>query len=792
MVYASSEKEIEENYIVSARHQVSQIDDYITMYLKGLYQDCAFLALNESVSSADETITKYMDKKLDASGYIPMTPSQNSGIESEIYELYKSYALTHSEVVCVYIGTEDGGYIQWPESKLERQYDPRKRKWYEEIMSQSEDSIVTSAYHAVATNDLAVITTGKIVKDPIGQVVGIQAVDVSLDGLSELIKTKKIGQNGFVILTDSDGTILAHPKNPELNFTNISQMSGLETGQIKSREITMDHKTYVADIFTSDLTGWKYISLIEKDEITQSINRLGKLIVVLATGLTIVFAIIAYYFSTQFSTPLISAAKQLQRIESGDYSMEIPDELLSRNDDLGSFIKAVDSMQNVILDLMGKVENTKEIEHADMAFLDQIKEQTQNASMQVASALENFAKIAENEARSKEEIEKKLVNTEVSFLQAQKLAQIWTWEWDVENGTFVVSDIMRSILKLEANKTEYKIDEFMELIHPKDQSYFKKALNRMWNGDTVGIEFRYITSTNSEVWVYQSGNLVYNKDGKIANVQILNHDITERKETLKKLRKMNNNLRKIVKEEVEENRKKDAVIVYQSRLAKMGQMIGLITHQWKQPLNNLSLILANLKQASDYNELSESEINESVMDSNKIIQQMAQTIDDFRYFFNPNNTRESFSLNQSVNFAIELIEESVKLNNINIDTELKCMTSIVGYSNEFTQVLFNILDNAKDAMMLNQEVGRHIHIKSYDTKAHAVIEIFNNGNHIKTEVLENLFEPYFTTKSEEKGTGIGLYMSKMIIEKHMNGQIVCLNVDHGVMFQIRIPVNRVG
>ncbi len=794
MVFTSTQNEIEENYLASARRQVMQVDDYIAAYLNGLSQDCAFLAQNTTVKKIDHTLTTYMNKPLDEEGFIPMTPASNGGIEAEIYALFRDYALSHPEVVCVYLGSEGGGYVQWPQSKLERQYDPRMRQWYQHILSQKDQVVVTDPYYAIATDELAVITTGKVIEDSSGKVIGIQAVDVSLDGLTEMVKKKRIGHSGFVILIDSEGTILAHPQNSDLNFQSIEAL-GYDKSEIMTRadterfEILFQNKLYSANIYTSHNLGWKYLAMIETEEITQSVDRVRDMIIMLSSGLSIVFIALAIVLSNRFSIPLVSALQQLKRIESGDYSGEMPMELLSREDDLGVFVKAVDAMRGDIYELMTKVEDTVDSASADPRFLADMKKQTKNASIQVASTLERFVELAENEARNKEAIEKKLEITKVSLQQAQKIAQIWTWEWDVQEGLFLISDEMKQILGLALEKTQYSLDELIQWVYPEDQAYFKRALNYAWNGESIGIEFRFLTSDETTIWVYQNGNVVYDESGKIIGVLFMNHDITERKETLKKLRLMNENLIQMVRDEVEENRKKDAVIVYQSRLAKMGQMIGLITHQWKQPLNNLGLILANLKDASEHDELTLMEINESMADSKRIINQMAKTIDDFRYFFNPNPEWERFSPNDTIEFAIELIEETVKLNNIRIETHLASTEHIYGYSNEFTQVLFNILDNAKDAILNNGTQARLIRIDAYDKEDAVVVDIFNNGSPIAAPVLEKLFEPYFTTKNKEKGTGIGLYMSRMIIENHMAGQIVCINVSEGVLFRIKIPVN---
>ncbi|WP_432407843.1 cache domain-containing protein [Wukongibacter sp. M2B1] len=792
----STKQEINENFIESTKQQVIRVDEFFTMYLSSLSQDSDFLSKNIFVKQADKTITSYMNKKIDENGHIPMTPSKNGGIESEIYKVFLDYAITHPEVECVYIGTKHGGYIQWPESNLKKNYDPRIRLWYKEIMKNREHVIITSPYYAIATENTPVITTGKIVKNDFNEVIGIQAIDVSLDELTKIVREIKIGKSGYVILTDSKGTILAHPQSPELNFKNIIELNSAKLANINeietdSLEIELNGKSYFAYIYNSPSIGWKFIAIIEKKELMQSVNRIRTVIYIMAFGLTFIFIAIAVIFSNKFSNPLISAARQLKLIELGDFTKEIPKELLSRKDDLGTFIKSVDSMQSVIRNLMEKVKDSSNTEMNYSKFLADITEQTQTATKQAASAIEQFVKTNEDEARDKELMEKKLEKTTESLQQAQKIGRIGNWEWDIVDDRIWLSKEMYRILGLQSQQSEFTSQTFLRHIHPQNKESIQSVMKFTNHRESFGIELKFIDSNGKEIWLYNSGNVVCDGEWKATHIFGISQDITERKQVLSKLREMNKNLKVMVKKEVEKSRKKDAVIIYQSRLAKMGQMIGHIAHQWKQPLNNINLILSNIKDDYEYNELDKESLEASIYTSKKIVDQMSQTIDDFRYFFKPRKNKEKFSLHNTINFALKLIEESIKLNNIKIGIELVCDSKVYGYSNEFSQVIFNILDNAKDALVKNTIDNKEISIKIYIKYNMAIVEICNNGGCIKENVIQNVFEPYFTTKEEEKGTGIGLYMSKMIIERHMNGKLECENIENGACFKILIPCDGV-
>ncbi len=261
------------------------------------------------------------------------------------------------------------------------------------------------------------------------------------------------------------------------------------------------------------------------------------------------------------------------------------------------------------------------------------------------------------------------------------------------------------------------------------------------------------------------------------------------RDTLQKLEELNFKLQATVDEEVQKNREKDAALLYQSRYAKMGEMIGNIAHQWRQPLNSLAIILSELKDAQDHEGLDATQFEAAIEKSNQIIQSMSQTINDFRNFLNPSKQKTSFSLHQAVKFSANLMEESIRSNNISLHIELIEDSNVFGYENEFSQVVSNIINNAKDAL---QEIGdrkRTIRIRIRKEAQCAQIDIFNNGKHIQPEVMAKMFTPYFTTKTLESGTGIGLYMSKIIIEEHMKGEISFQNVEDGVCFRIMLPLS---
>lgn len=230
----------------------------------------------------------------------------------------------------------------------------------------------------------------------------------------------------------------------------------------------------------------------------------------------------------------------------------------------------------------------------------------------------------------------------------------------------------------------------------------------------------------------------------------------------------NNQLEAIVNEEIAKNEQKQKLLIQQNRLAAMGEMIGAIAHQWRQPLNNISLIIHFIKD-----NIKENTFDSFINRAKEQIEYMSQTIDDFRDFHKPSKNSEPFDIKEAIKSAITILHV-----NENITINLKgTHLYIDGYKNEFQQAILNILSNAKDAIGEDNGV---IDIVVNDKK----ITIHNSGEEVSEEIISKMFEPYFTTKSAKKGTGIGLYMTKAIIEDSMGGEIYVKNEKDGITFTI--------
>lgn len=309
----------------------------------------------------------------------------------------------------------------------------------------------------------------------------------------------------------------------------------------------------------------------------------------------------------------------------------------------------------------------------------------------------------------------------------------------------------------------------------------------VWRG-----EFHNRRKDGSLYWESVSIAPIRNEKGVITHFVAVKEDITRRKEVEDDLWHLNKSLEQRVWVEVAKNREKDHLLIHQSRLAAMGEMIGNIAHQWRQPLNALGLLLINIQDAYAHHECDQNYLDESVAKGRQLIDKMSSTIDDFRNFFKPDREKVRFSLERAVRDALSVVESSFISNGITVALEIKQDASVMGFPNEYAQVVLNILGNAKDAILTQNVQNGRVEIVIGQDEVQAYVSIRDNGGGVEGDVIEKIFDPYFTTR--EKGTGIGLYMSKMIIENNMNGRIEVRNTHDGAEFRVVTPLpdNGVG
>jgi signal transduction histidine kinase len=263
------------------------------------------------------------------------------------------------------------------------------------------------------------------------------------------------------------------------------------------------------------------------------------------------------------------------------------------------------------------------------------------------------------------------------------------------------------------------------------------------------------------------------------------------------LNEQNENLEVRVAQMVKEEQAKNELLLKQSRQAQMGEMIGVIAHQWKQPLAAISSASSSASfNLSFMNHDSKESIEESCQfvddRMNAIaayVETLTDTMDDFRNFFKPDKSADSVCCSVVVEKALHILQSSLDSKSVKVTTFYETTESVEIFANELMQVVLNIVKNAQDNFVEQEVNSGEINIKVIESEIYQEIHICDNGGGIPKEHIDNIFDSYFTTKSESHGTGIGLYMSKMIVDDHHNGNISVYNNSEGACFIIKIPLD---
>lgn len=243
------------------------------------------------------------------------------------------------------------------------------------------------------------------------------------------------------------------------------------------------------------------------------------------------------------------------------------------------------------------------------------------------------------------------------------------------------------------------------------------------------------------------------------------------------------------KEELEKNKKNEQKLFSQSKMAAMGEMIKNIAHQWRQPLSSISTLSSGTKFHIELGAIKEKEIKKNLQHITDTAKHMSKTIDDFQNFFKPNKEYVIFTMHDLIEASLKITAPMLNSKHINVEIQNDSNCTIKGPLNEYTQVMMNLISNAKDALIQHENENKKIKIHTKKINDKCTINISDNSGGIKDEIINRIFEPYFITKHKSQGTGLGLYMSKEIIEKHLNGSLEVKNTNDGATFTISIPSN---
>lgn len=357
---------------------------------------------------------------------------------------------------------------------------------------------------------------------------------------------------------------------------------------------------------------------------------------------------------------------------------------------------------------------------------------------------------------------------------------VLTLNTDTEGNIVYVSDAMAATA---GYKKEEMVGENHRITRHPDMpdALFGDMWRTIIKGEDWHGEIKNAKKNGGHYWVEANIHPVFDNSDFCIGYTSTSIDITDRK----KLEEMNATLEVRIRNEVEKNIQQQALLIQHSKMAEMGSMIGSIAHQWKQPLNSISLVTSQLPDMLEEGELSQETMDEMSALVLRQVRYMQQTIDDFQSFFKPSKTIRYVSIKQSVERILNILNLRITPNNIQVEmSEEDCKIATI--RNELDQVLFNIINNAVDALLEVTMETPKIVISMTDQGERIEVSIWDNAPGIPEKMLDKIFEPYFSTKGES-GTGLGLYICKLIVEQSLHGRISVANIDSGVAFIISLP-----
>ncbi|MBQ4837800.1 methyl-accepting chemotaxis protein [Pseudoalteromonas luteoviolacea] len=386
-------------FTASSDSEIRQVENTFVLFFEQMKNNARFLAQSQAVVNvSDDTSTYFGAEKM-------MTPETSGDNEAEIFRLFESFGVTHPELLFVYLGTAQGGFIQYPAEPLGG-YDPRKRPWYQEISQASDKVVITEPYQGVTGQAMVSVATA-IKRD--SALVGVQSLDVTLATLTDIVSSIQLGDTGYLMLLDGNGTILADPKNPDSNFKNVADLSSPKYQVIKNMSsahkdalvaIEDAEKQMMAKSYYSKTLNWTFVALMDEDEILSSAYAMSYNISVIALIMLVLFIVIAIVLANKIVYPIEMVSEGLKEIAQGEGNLSKRLQIIG-NDEISElaswFNQFLNSINALVIDIKNNASNLNEQAQQSHGSIDEIRGQCHHqasTSQQTAEhthAMENMA-----------------------------------------------------------------------------------------------------------------------------------------------------------------------------------------------------------------------------------------------------------------------------------------------------------------------------------------------------------------------------------------------------------------
>ncbi|MDA3730958.1 methyl-accepting chemotaxis protein [Niameybacter massiliensis] len=344
------------NYTQNSREQMNIVSDTIQTFYEQVDQNINMMATNPIIKTSVGHITSYKDVPTETF----MTPATNGGTEQIAYEVFDHYAINHPGTKYVYFATNDSGYLNWPETTISAQYDPRERAWYKDA-EQARGNIIRTAPYIDATNTM-IISNARAVLDELGNILGVIGIDVEQSAISDILSSMKLGRTGYFMLVHDTGMIMADGNNPDNNYKQIDEVNidGLEKifdTSLPSFNIKIDDQAYQVNAQKVEGTDWTIASLITDKELKATARQISTLFIIVSLVILAIISACIIFVVRRITIPIKRSAEHLNDISRTDFSRDINESFLNMKDEVGVIFKGINAMKNALLQLISNIKN---------------------------------------------------------------------------------------------------------------------------------------------------------------------------------------------------------------------------------------------------------------------------------------------------------------------------------------------------------------------------------------------------------------------------------------------------
>ncbi|MCD3235248.1 methyl-accepting chemotaxis protein (plasmid) [Clostridium botulinum] len=452
--------QVKKDYINNSQEQMKLAERSIRIFYEQIDRNINMLASNPLIIQANkDNITSYIN----TTEATQMTPSKNGPIESGIYNVFEQYAKSHPGTMFVYLATKYGGYVNWPECTISKQYDPTPKEWYQKALKANGTIIRTAPYKADTGS--MVISNVRSLTDSNGNVLGTIGIDVEQSVISSMLSKMKIGKTGFSMLIHNTGMVMADGYNATNNFKNIKDVNipGIEkvlSKDLKSFKVTIDKEQYIGSTHKIDNTDWILASFMSENELLSSAKRISSIILVISIFMLVLTFILINIITKQITSPIIKSSKHLEILASGDFSQELDCRLLSREDEIGTITNGINNMRSSLMNLVVSIKNeSSAIEQKVSNIVDNVQI--------LDSDLQEISATTEELAASMEETS--AVSEEMSATSQQMELSIDSIAEKSEKGAIAANEISKRATMIKENTDIAQKKAANILLHTKDQ-----------------------------------------------------------------------------------------------------------------------------------------------------------------------------------------------------------------------------------------------------------------------------------------------------------------------------------